>query len=262
MKSAKKTIALDTDRAIGFAITRILAGDDEADALLESIKDLTGRAHRVGITGSPGVGKSTLVAAIARQIVDEKEKVGVVAVDPRSPYSGGAFLGDRVRLAGFRLAAEPAVFFRSLAFTENSKDSREETSKAADVLDAAGFPWIFMETVGVGQSEVSIRDRVDTVVLILSPGQGDEIQLLKAGILEIADIFVINRKDSSGSEKFRGQLEDRVRFKRHSSSDWIPPVLMAEALRAEGVVELLDQLKKHRQWKSQALTSAERNSKS
>ncbi|MBI4585402.1 MAG: methylmalonyl Co-A mutase-associated GTPase MeaB [Planctomycetes bacterium] len=234
--------------ALGRAITGVLRGD-EAGRLLEAALPPPARpAQRIGITGAAGAGKSTLVAALARELLGRGERVAVVASDPASPFSGGAFLGDRVRLAGFRLAAEPRLFFRSLAFRGESGGIGPEAAKAARVLEAAGFPWIFLETVGAGQSEIAIRGHAETVVLVLPPGAGDEIQLLKAGILEIAHILVVSRGREPGAECLRGLLIERVEVKKRAPGEWIPPVLLTEALRGEGIVETLEAITKHQEW--------------
>ena len=231
-------------RAVGKAITLALSDDrNRGDALREVLKPSLGHARRVGITGPPGVGKSTLVAAVTRLLVDRGEAVGIVACDPTSPKSGGAFLGDRVRLAGFRLGGDPNVFFRSLAARGSDESAQEAARQAADVLDAAGYPWVFTETVGVGQSDVAIRDCVKTTVVVLSPDHGDEIQLLKAGILEIADIFVVNRRDQPGAERFRALLEERAHGEL-SRTKTPPPVVPTEAVRSGGVGELVRELER------------------
>lgn len=231
-------------RAVGKAITLTLSGDHgRRDALREALAPSLGHARRVGITGPPGVGKSTLVAAMTRLLVDRGDAVGIVACDPTSPKSGGAFLGDRVRLAGFRLGGDPNVFFRSLAARGNDERVQEAARQAADVLDAAGYPWVFTETVGVGQSDVAIREGVATTVVVLSPDHGDEIQLLKAGILEIADIFVVNRCDQPGAERFRMLLEERA-LGDQSGAKTPPPVVTTEAVRSDGVGKLIQELER------------------
>ncbi len=236
-------------RSIGRTISGVLRDDEAAATLATELAPHVGGAHRVGVTGAPGVGKSTLVAALARRLTERGERVGVVASDPVSPRSGGAFLGDRVRLAGFGLASDRRVFFRSLARRDATEGDRR-ARLAADVLDAAGFPVVFVETVGAGQSDLSIRDSVHTTVVVLAPDIGDEVQLLKAGILEIADIFVVNRCDRPGAERFRGLLEERVGFDtgRGEGGGWRPPVVLTEAMRGDGIDDLLARLAEHRDW--------------
>jgi LAO/AO transport system kinase len=230
-------------RAIGRAMTLLLGGGGVASELRAALGARIGGGRRIGVTGAPGAGKSTLVAAAARQLVGAGEEVGVVACDPRSPRSGGAFLGDRVRLAGFRLADDRRVFFRSLAGNDHAA-----AEIVADVLDAAGYPRIFIETVGAGQADVAVRDRVHTVVLVLAPGAGDDIQLLKAGILEIADVYVVTRRDRPGAAKLHGLLEERIGFAGRTPAGWTPVVAMVEALRGEGIDELVSALDRHAEW--------------
>jgi LAO/AO transport system ATPase len=229
--------------AVGRAITTVINTDDR-DALHAALSSKGQGAHRVGFTGPPGVGKSTLVAALGRVLVERDELLAVVACDPVSPYSGGAFLGDRVRLAGCRLADEPRIFFRSLA-CRDSGGVAQEASRAADVLDAAGYPWIFIETVGVGQSELAIRDVVDTVVVVLTAELGDEMQLMKAGILEIADVVVLNRADRGGAEKYREKLAERFASSVRRDPNWTPEIVLTEATRGYGVEMLIGALERH-----------------
>ncbi len=231
-------------RAVGRAISHVLRGDELGMRIRERIPSERGRAHRTGVTGASGAGKSTLLAALARALVDRGDVVGIIASDPASPYSGGAFLGDRVRLAGFRLAGEPGVFFRSLAC--GSAEESEGPRSAADVLDVAGYPRIFLETVGAGQADTAIRELASTVVLVLSPALGDEVQLLKAGILEIADVFVVNRSGHENTERMRLSLQERIGNRPRAGTTWVPRIVVTESLRGEGIEELLAVLQEHR----------------
>ena len=230
--------------ALGRAISQVMRESDDESSLRTALAAHLGGAHRIGITGPPGVGKSTLLGALGRLFVERGQRVGVVACDPVSPYSGGAFLGDRVRLAGFRLADDPLVFFRSLA-CRDAGGIAAEAARVADVLDAAGFPRIFLETLGVGQSELAVRDVVDTVVVVLTAELGDDMQLLKAGILEIADIIVLNRADRGGAEKFREILLQRYESSAMQKTDWTPRVILTEATGGRGVESLLEAIEAH-----------------
>lgn len=243
-------------RAIGRAITAVLEDDAAGERLRSRLAGDLGRAQRVGVTGPPGVGKSTLIAALAKRLVEDGERVGVIATDPRSPRSGGAFLGDRVRLAAFRLAAEPRIFFRSLAGALDEHRARQDPARAADVLDAAGFPTVFLETIGAGQAELGIRLLCGTLVLVLHPDAGDEIQLLKAGVLEVADVYVVNRGDRPGAEKCRALLEERVHAAPAAGCAWVAPVVVSEASRSVGVDGVLDAIRRHRQWSRDASAAA------
>ena len=251
-----KRVTSSDPLAVGQAITSVIS--DDGDELHAELVARAQGARRVGFTGPPGVGKSTLVAALGRGLVEREQSLAVVACDPVSPYSGGAFLGDRVRLAGCRLAGEPRIFFRSVACRDSGGVAREAT-RAADVLDAAGYPWIFLETVGVGQSELAIRDVVDTVVVVLTAELGDEMQLMKAGILEIADIVVLNRCDRGGAEKYREILAERFSASSSRAHGWPPEIVLTEATRGQGVEHLLAALERHAAFREKSTTREGKN---
>jgi LAO/AO transport system kinase len=184
---------------VGRAISLVEDGGDEQGRLVAAVYARTGRARVVGVTGPSGAGKSTLVDRLARRLRQRGETVGILAVDPTSPYSGGAILGDRIRMQ--TLYTDPGVFIRSMATRGSMGGLARSTRDAVDVLDAAGFDWVLVETVGVGQDEVDVVRTVDSVVVVTVPGLGDDIQAIKAGIMEIADVFVINKADREGAER-------------------------------------------------------------
>jgi GTPase len=224
-------------RAIARAISLI---EDEAASGAELIRRLfpsTGRAYLVGITGPPGSGKSTLVDRLTTEIRKSSRTVGVVAVDPTSPFSGGALLGDRVRMQAH--AADAGVFIRSMATRGNLGGLARATSEAALVLDAAGKDVVLIETVGVGQDEIDIVRTADVSIVTVVPGSGDEVQALKAGIMEIADIFVVNKADREGADRTVASIDANLSLQTFAPGEWRPPILKTEALTGQGVPELL-----------------------
>lgn len=232
-------------RALSRSLTLAERGGKFAENLLECLYSRTGRAHVVGITGNPGSGKSTLTGALARLAVERGFSVGVIAVDPSSPYSGGAILGDRIRMND--IAFELGVFVRSLAAHGSLGGLCPAAADCVDLMDAAGRDLIFVETVGVGQDEVDIMQLAHTVVVVSVPGLGDDIQMLKAGILEIADIHVVNKADRDGADRVMAELRSMLALGPHQERPWAPPVLPCVALRAEGIplvfVAIVDHLK-------------------
>ena len=234
-------------RAVARAISIVERGGAPAAELLSRVFPLTGRARVVGITGPPGAGKSTLVDRLAQECRRRGETVGILCVDPTSPFTGGALLGDRIRMQG--LATDKDVFIRSMATRGAMGGLARATRDAADLLDAAGFDWVLIETVGVGQDEVEVVATVDTVLVVTVPGLGDDIQAIKAGILEIADIFVINKSDRDGADRVARDLEMMMSLGHPSRSlGWMPPVLRTVASRGEGVPELLAEIARHREF--------------
>jgi LAO/AO transport system kinase len=238
----------------GHALARIISfvedGGDKARAILAGLYPLTGRAHVVGITGAPGTGKSTLVNALATSLRADNVTVGVVAVDPSSPFTGGALLGDRVRMND--LAGDPGVFIRSMASRGGLGGLARATADVVKVLDAAGFGVVLVETVGAGHSEVAIARTAHTTVVLEAPGLGDEIQALKAGLLEIADVLVVNKADRPGAVRARRALEmmvDRgMRRDGANGAAWRPPVLQTVALDGTGVASVLEAITAHRRF--------------
>jgi LAO/AO transport system kinase len=203
-----------------------------------------GRAVVIGITGAPGAGKSTLTDQLARTLRAQGQKVGILAVDPTSPFSGGAILGDRIRMQ--RIAADPGIFIRSMATRGALGGLARATQDAIDILDAAGFGTILVETVGVGQDEVDVVACVQTCCVVLVPGMGDEIQAIKAGIMEVADLFVINKADRDGADQVEREIEAMKSLAM--PRDWDPPVLRTVAQRGEGIQALLDRAGDHGRW--------------
>ena len=228
-------------RAVGRAITRVERGDGVAD-LLKILFPRTGAARVVGITGPPGAGKSTLVTQIARALRAAGERVGIVAIDPSSPFSGGAILGDRIRMGV--LDSDPGVFIRSMATRGALGGLSRATNDAVDVLDAAGFSTVIIETVGVGQDEVDVVRAADTVAVVIPPGLGDDIQALKAGILEIADLFIVNKADREGADRTVAELKMNLDFS--APEGWRAPVIKTVATRNEGIEAAVSELERHR----------------
>ena len=235
--AARDTLALA--RVISWAENR----DPRIGEVLRRVYPDTGRAHRVGVTGPPGGGKSTLIARLALVLKAHGERVAVVAVDPTSPFSGGALLGDRFRMT--ELSEDPEIFIRSMATRGSLGGLAAATEEALDLLDAAGFTWILVETVGVGQIELDIANATDTVAVVLVPESGDAIQAMKAGLMEIGDLFVVNKADRDGAERLSVDLESMLDL-RPGRDDWRPRVLKTVAMRGEGTAEVAEAMETHR----------------
>lgn len=223
-------------------MTLVESGDSVGQELLKSLRDRTGRGAVVGITGSPGSGKSTLTDGLIAASRAQGRRVGVVAIDPTSPFSGGAILGDRIRMT--RWHSDPGVFIRSMATRGHLGGLAAATLQVVALLDAAGFDTIFVETVGVGQSEVDVVQAADTTVVVLTPGQGDGVQAFKAGIMEIADVFCINKYDHPGADRLRREIRAAMELGDHGEG-WVAPIVGTVASKGEGVEELLKRLDEH-----------------
>jgi LAO/AO transport system kinase len=235
-------------RAIARAISLVEDDEPAGRELIGAIYSRTGRAFLVGVTGAPGTGKSTLVDRLIAQIRRAGLKVGVIAVDPTSPFSGGAVLGDRVRMNAH--AADPEVFIRSMATRGHLGGLARASSDAALVLDAAGSDVVIIETVGVGQDEVDIVSTADISIVLLVPGTGDDLQAIKAGVMEIGDIFVVNKADREGADRVVQAVASNLSLKTYSESEWKPPILMTEATTGRGVAELWKEIGRFREWAS------------
>jgi len=233
-------------RAVSRAISLIEEGVPEGARLVSALFSHTGRAWVVGVTGPPGVGKSTLVDRVTKVFRSGGRRVGIVAVDPTSPFSGGAVLGDRVRMQTH--AGDDGVFIRSMATRGRLGGLAQATREATLVLDAAGHDVVFLETVGVGQAEVDITYAADIAVVMVAPGFGDDVQAIKAGILEIADVFVVNKADHSGAEGTVAQLEAMLSLDEPSQEHWRPPIVKTQATTGDGVNDFVGALDRFREY--------------
>jgi LAO/AO transport system kinase len=234
-------------RAVARLIRDIDNGRPETRSTLKALHPHTGNAYVLGITGAPGVGKSTLVDQMVRHLRKKEKTVGVLAVDPSSPFSGGAILGDRIRMQ--RHSTDQGVYIRSLATRGQFGGVTQSTIAAIDVLDAMGKDYIIVETVGVGQGEIDVVKSADTTIIVVIPGMGDGIQAVKAGILEAGDLFLINKSDKEGARRTLMDLTTMIEMNpdKYKNGAWKPPVLMAEAKYDKGVVALLNKVEKHRE---------------
>ncbi|HEX7155424.1 MAG TPA: methylmalonyl Co-A mutase-associated GTPase MeaB [Thermoanaerobaculia bacterium] len=229
-------------RLLGRGISLVESHDDRATRLLAEVYPATGRARIIGITGSPGAGKSTLVASMAKHYRKLGKRVGIVAVDPTSPFTGGAILGDRIRMA--ELYTDRGVFIRSMATRGFLGGLAKATNDVVDLLDAAGFDIVLVETVGVGQDEVEVVRTVQTNLVVLVPGMGDDIQAIKAGIMEIGDVFVVNKADRPGADKTVTEVTMMMSLVEEHG-DWVPPIVKTVASKNEGIQELDEAIIKH-----------------
>jgi LAO/AO transport system kinase len=225
-------------RALGRLISSIENASPALPMIMKELAADTGRAHVVGLTGAPGVGKSTTATSLVRALRARGERVGVLAVDPSSPFSGGALLGDRVRMQEH--AIDPDVYIRSMATRGHLGGLAVATPQALRAFDAAGFDTVIVETVGVGQSEIEVAQTADTTLVLLAPGMGDGIQAAKAGILEIGDIFVVNKSDRDGAQALVRELRTMIALAQRGPEDWKPPIVLTVAHEHRGIEDLLE----------------------
>jgi LAO/AO transport system kinase len=233
-------------RALARLVSVVENGSPQLREIMKLIAPLTGRAYIIGLTGAPGVGKSTITGVLVRAYRGQGLRVGVLAVDPTSPFSGGALLGDRVRMQDH--ATDAGVFIRSMASRGHLGGLSWAVPQALRILDAAGFDVIMIETVGVGQAEVEIASLADSTLVIVAPGMGDSIQAAKAGILEIADVFVVNKSDRPGAQEAIRDLRTMLAMAHHGAGDWKPPIVSATATTGEGIDDLVARLEAHGAW--------------
>jgi LAO/AO transport system kinase len=257
MESSKliERIVAGEPRAVARAISKVEDGAGDAAELMKEVFPRTGRATVIGITGAPGAGKSTLVDKLALAYRQQEERVGIIAVDPSSPFSGGAILGDRIRMQ--TLGLDRDVFIRSMATRGNLGGLARATVDAVAILDAAGYGRIIVETVGVGQDEVEIVKTADVSVVVLVPGMGDDIQAIKAGIMEIGDIFVINKADREGVLRTEKELEALLSLAMRPDF-WQPPIVKTVATENKGITDLVEAIERYREFQQQAEASLER----
>jgi len=248
MKSIVENVVDGDVRTVARLIRDIDDGMPEVRGVLKELYPHTGRAYVVGITGAPGVGKSTLVDQVVAHLRRRGKTVGVLAVDPTSPFSGGAILGDRVRMQ--RHSMDQGVFIRSLATRGHFGGLTQSTRSSIDVLDAMGKDFILVETVGVGQDEVDVVRSAHTTVIVVIPGMGDDIQAIKAGILEVGDIFLINKSDREGTDKTVNDLRMMIEMdqRKYASGGWKPSILKVQAVFDKGVEEFIEEIDKHAEY--------------
>jgi LAO/AO transport system kinase len=239
-------------RALARMVTLIENESPQAHLFLAELHQHAGRAHIIGVTGAPGAGKSTLVTRLVRELRRRERRVGVVAVDPTSPFTGGAILGDRIRM--MELAGDPNVFIRSMASRGSLGGLSSSTRDVVRAMDAAGYDPIIIETVGTGQAEVEVMRAAQTVLVVTAPGMGDEVQAIKAGILEIADIFVVSKADKPGADQTVAELamllslDPNRRLHDKTTPYWRIPVLKTSAIKDQGITQLVDAIQQHRQY--------------
>jgi len=248
-----KDISLKDRRSVAQAISIVENDSPQSAELLHSLAPKLGHAYRIGITGPPGAGKSTLTSEMTKALRKQGKTVGIIAIDPTSPFTGGALLGDRIRMQDVSMDA--GVFVRSMATRGSLGGLSAKAKDAADVLDAAGFDIVIFETVGVGQSELDIAKAADTTIVVLVPESGDAVQAMKSGLMEIADFFVLNKSDREGAEQAVRALKTILTFRiTHAEDEWIPDVISTVASKAKGIDEVLAEIEKHKKHLSKTHT--------
>jgi LAO/AO transport system kinase len=247
-KELKDKVFSNDRRKVARAISIVEDYNSEASELLKEIHIKVGKAYRIGITGPPGAGKSTITNQLTKIFRSDGKKVGIIAVDPTSPFTGGALLGDRIRMN--EIGNDEGVFIRSMATRGSLGGLSKKAIDAADVLDAAGYDFILLETVGVGQSELDIVQAADTTIVVLVPESGDSVQAMKAGLMEIADFFVLNKSDRPGSDQAVASLQTTLMMKDHDERSWMPGIIKTIAAENKGITDVMLEIKRHQKFMS------------